>query len=86
MAKIINKAEAVAAAQRSEDFWSTIDGDKLAKVGLLDKDMDLVGPRRKSLAKSVGRKGNTPKIVTSTRVSIIRTGVAVAKKQKLRVG
>lgn len=85
MAKIINKAEAMAAAQRSEDFWSTIDGDKLAKVGLLDKDMDLVGPRKKSQTRLVARK-NTPKIIVSTRVRYVRAGMAVAKKQKLIVG
>lgn len=85
MAKIINKVEAMAAAQRSEDFWSAIDGDKLAKVGLLDKDMDLVGPRKKSQTRLVARK-NTPKIIVSTRVRYARSGMAVAKKQKLIVG
>ncbi|KDE33505.1 hypothetical protein AW40_26970 [Kosakonia radicincitans UMEnt01/12] len=86
MAKIIDKAKAMAAAQRSEDFWSTIDGDKLAKVGLLDKDMDLVGPRKKSQTRLVARKGSTPKIIVPTRVMHARPGVAVAKKQKLKVG
>ncbi|KNA26136.1 hypothetical protein ACO03_20735 (plasmid) [Pantoea ananatis] len=86
MAKIINKAEVMAAAQRSEDFWSAIDGDKLAKVGLLDQDMDLLGPRRKPQTKSVARRGSKAKIILSTRVSYVRKGVAVAKKQKLKVG
>lgn len=41
--KKIDAAKVKAAIQRSLDFWATIDGSKLAKVSLQDKDMDIVG-------------------------------------------
>lgn len=45
--KKIDSAKAMAAAKRSIEFWATIDGNKLAKVGQNEKDMDLVGPEKK---------------------------------------
>ena len=39
--KVINKEQAKQSAQKAEEFWSSIDGEKLAKVGLKDKEMDL---------------------------------------------
>ncbi|MCU5774050.1 hypothetical protein N5923_05865 [Erwiniaceae bacterium BAC15a-03b] len=45
--KKIDSEKAMAAAKRSVDFWATIDGNKLAKIGQNEKDMDLVGPRNK---------------------------------------
>lgn len=44
--KKIDSARAMAAAKRSIEFWATIDGNKLAKIGKIDKDMDIVGPRK----------------------------------------
>lgn len=46
--KKIDSIKAMAAAKRSVDFWSTIDGSKLAKVGQSEKDMDIVGPEKKA--------------------------------------
>ncbi|TCL05792.1 MULTISPECIES: hypothetical protein [Sodalis] len=45
--KRIDSDKAMAAAKRSLDFWATIDGNKLAKVGQKEKEMDIVGPRKK---------------------------------------
>lgn len=45
--KKIDSAKAMAAAKRSIEFWTTIDGNKLAIVGKNEKDMDLVGPEKK---------------------------------------
>ena len=45
--KVINKEQAKQSAQKAEEFWSSIDGEKLAKVGLKDKEMDSIG-RKKS--------------------------------------
>ncbi|ADU68344.1 hypothetical protein [Pantoea sp. At-9b] len=45
--KKIDSAKAIAAAKRSTEFWTTIDGNKLAIVGQNEKDMDLVGPEKK---------------------------------------
>lgn len=45
--KVINKEQAKQSEQKAEEFWSNIDGEKLAKVGLKDKEMDLIG-RKKS--------------------------------------
>ncbi|WP_447849290.1 hypothetical protein [Escherichia coli] len=36
----------MASARRSLDFWASIDGNKLAKVGQKEKDMDMVGPKK----------------------------------------
>lgn len=44
--KVINKEHAMQAAQNAEDFWSRIDGEKLTKLGLKEKDMDLIGPKK----------------------------------------
>ncbi|CCG87939.1 hypothetical protein [Erwinia piriflorinigrans] len=44
--KKIDSSAAMVATQRSLDFWATIDGNKLAKSGLKEKEMDLVGPRK----------------------------------------
>lgn len=41
--KKIDSAKAMAAAKRSVKFWGSIDGNKLAKIGQKEKDMDLVG-------------------------------------------
>lgn len=38
---------ATAAAKRSLDFWATIDGNKLAKVGNKEKEMDTIGPEKR---------------------------------------
>lgn len=86
MTKKIISAEAMAAAQRSEDFWSTIDGDKLAKVGLLDKDMDLVGPATKVHPRVVVRKGNMVRISGVKRATLVYKGTNMAKRLKLKVG
>lgn len=52
LATKISAEKANAAAQRSVDFWAKIDGSKLAKVGLKEKDMDLVGqPKSQKMAK-----------------------------------
>lgn len=45
--KKINKDSAMAAAQKSLDFWTAIDGSKLATLGRREKDMDIVGPTKK---------------------------------------
>lgn len=44
--KRITSDKAMAAAKRSLDFWTSIDGNKLAKVGQKEKDMDMVGPKK----------------------------------------
>lgn len=44
--KRIDSDKVMAAAKRSLDFWATIDGNKLAKVGQNEKEMDIVGPRK----------------------------------------
>ncbi len=44
--KRITSQKAIAGARRSLDFWASIDGNKLAKVGLKEKDMDIVGPKK----------------------------------------
>ena len=44
--KRITSQKAMAGARRSLDFWASIDGNKLAKVGLKEKDMDIVGPKK----------------------------------------
>lgn len=41
--KKIASEKAMTATQRAVDFWSTLDGDKLAKIGQKEKDMDIVG-------------------------------------------
>ncbi|WP_333855134.1 hypothetical protein [Leclercia sp.] len=46
--KKIDSVKAIAAAQRAVDFWATIDGNKLARVGEREKKMDLVGPTKKA--------------------------------------
>jgi hypothetical protein len=51
LATKISAEKANTAAQRSVDFWTKIDGSKLAKVGLKEKDMDLVGqPKSQKMA------------------------------------
>ncbi|NIC29180.1 hypothetical protein [Serratia plymuthica] len=47
-AKKIDSEKAMVAAKRTLDFWASIDGRKLAKVGLTEKEMDIVGPRKKA--------------------------------------
>ncbi|MBN3114925.1 hypothetical protein H4F46_08445 [Pectobacterium brasiliense] len=42
----ITSDKAMAVARRSLDFWASIDGNKLAKVGQKEKDMDMVGPKK----------------------------------------
>ena len=44
--KRITSDKAMAGARRSLDFWASIDGNKLAKVGQKEKDMDMVGPKK----------------------------------------
>ncbi|MCB5948624.1 hypothetical protein [Enterobacter sp. TCD1-1] len=44
--KKITPDKAMAAAKCSLDFWTSIDGNKLAKVGRKEKDMDMVGPKK----------------------------------------
>lgn len=44
--KKITSNKAIASAKRSLDFWASIDGIKLAKVGLKEKNMDMVGPKK----------------------------------------
>lgn len=44
--KKITSDKAIAGARRSLDFWTSIDGNKLAKVGKNEKDMDIVGPKK----------------------------------------
>lgn len=44
--KKITSDKAIAGARRSLDFWTSIDGNKLAKVGQKEKDMDVVGPKK----------------------------------------
>lgn len=43
MKKKINREKAIAKANASEEFWSTIDGDKLAELGYQEKDADMIG-------------------------------------------
>lgn len=45
--KKIDVAKAKAAAQRSIEFWATIDGNKLAELGQREKEMDIVGRPKK---------------------------------------
>jgi hypothetical protein len=54
-------AKAVAAAKLSIEFWAAIDGNKLAKVGKNEKDMDVVGPERKKGFSDLHNKINTGK-------------------------
>lgn len=35
------------AAQCAVEFWATIDGNKLARVGQKEKDMDIVGTTKR---------------------------------------
>ncbi|MBW9398640.1 hypothetical protein VOF77_18145 [Leclercia adecarboxylata] len=44
--KRITSDKAIAGAKRSLAFWASIDGNKLARVGLKEKDMDMVGPKK----------------------------------------
>ncbi|MEG5552170.1 hypothetical protein UXO11_21555 [Enterobacter wuhouensis] len=44
--KRITSEKAMAGAKRSLEFWSSIDGAKLAKVGQKEKGMDMVGPKK----------------------------------------
>lgn len=44
--KRITSDKAIAGARRALDFWASIDGNKLAKVGQKEKDMDMIGPKR----------------------------------------
>jgi len=46
--KKIDSVKAMAAAQRSVDFWSSLDGKKLANVVKREKDMDVAGPEKKA--------------------------------------
>ncbi|SEK90357.1 hypothetical protein [Kosakonia sp. MUSA4] len=46
--KKIDSVKAMAAAKRSEDFWSAIDSNKLAKFGKNNKEMDIVGLTKKA--------------------------------------
>lgn len=39
--------KAMAAAKRSLDFWGTVDGTRLAKVGNNEKEMDIIGPEKR---------------------------------------
>ncbi|HDC4315987.1 hypothetical protein NOX27_23965 [Enterobacter kobei] len=52
--KRITSEKAMAGAKRSLDFWSSIDGNKLAKVGQKEKDMDMVGPKKGVKPVSIG--------------------------------
>ena len=52
--KRITADKAMAGAKRSLDFWSSIDGNKLAKVGQKEKDMDMVGPKKGVKPVSIG--------------------------------
>ncbi|ENH0767022.1 MULTISPECIES: hypothetical protein [Enterobacter cloacae complex] len=52
--KRITSDKAMAGAKRSLDFWSSIDGNKLAKVGQKEKDMDMVGPKKGVKPVSIG--------------------------------
>jgi hypothetical protein len=44
--KKFDSATVMVAAKRSVEFWTTIDGNELARIGQNEKDMDLVGPRK----------------------------------------
>lgn len=44
--KRITSDRASAGAKRSLEFWASIDGNKLAKVGQNEKNMDMVGPKK----------------------------------------
>lgn len=44
--KRVTSNQANTGAKRSLDFWASIDGKKLAKVGLKEKEMDIVGPKK----------------------------------------
>lgn len=50
----ISAEKANAAAQRSVDFWAKIDGSKLAKIGLKEKDMDLIGQTKNQKIAKLG--------------------------------
>ncbi|WP_238085194.1 MULTISPECIES: hypothetical protein [Pseudescherichia] len=39
--------KATAAAKRSLDFWGTVDGTRLARVGHNEKEMDILGPEKR---------------------------------------
>lgn len=45
-AKKIDSEKALAASKRALEFWASIDGNKLAKVGLKEKEMDILGKKR----------------------------------------
>ncbi len=45
--KRVGSEKTMAAVKCSLDFWATIDGKKLAKLGQKEKEMDVVGPRKK---------------------------------------
>lgn len=46
--KKVDSVKATAAAKRAIAFWATLDGDTLAKIGLQEKDRDLVGPEKQA--------------------------------------
>ncbi|XBS70099.1 hypothetical protein ABK905_02020 [Acerihabitans sp. KWT182] len=48
----INSGKAMAAAKDSLEFWATIDGNKLAKIGQKEKEMDIVGMRKRARSPS----------------------------------
>lgn len=45
--KKIDKNKAMTAAKKSLDFWTAIDGSKLATLGRREKEMDIIGPAKK---------------------------------------
>ncbi|WLS77689.1 hypothetical protein Q3V30_14535 [Erwinia pyri] len=45
-AKKIQSVRAIAAIKSTTEFWTSIDGEKLSRVGLKEKESDLVGPVR----------------------------------------
>ncbi len=45
--KKIDKNKAMTAAKKSLDFWTAIDGSKLATLGYREKEMDIIGPTKK---------------------------------------
>ncbi|MDV5140161.1 hypothetical protein P0E69_22245 (plasmid) [Chimaeribacter arupi] len=49
-AKKIDSEKALAASKRALEFWASIDGNKLAKVGLKEKEMDILGKKREQSA------------------------------------
>lgn len=46
--KKVDSVKATAAAKRAIAFWATLDGDTLAKIGLQEKDRDLVGAEKQA--------------------------------------